>query len=149
MLCEISPNPILTWMVLNLLGLAMIGVMSGGLFLLYYVRPTYDKWLRKSNPEFPAPASVKQEILQMTKGMMVATLCPAIAMWMGQHGYSKAYCGVGDMGVPYLVASFFGIWIASDLFEFAYHQLGHLHNYFWNHHRVHHQFYNPSPFAVM
>jgi len=34
-------------------------------------------------------------------------------------------------------------------FEFAYHLLGHSDIKFWQHHRHHHVFYNPSPFSVI
>lgn len=85
----------------------------------------------------------------MVKGVYTATLCPAMGLAMAQRGYSQAYCGLGEYGWSYLIASFFVTWIVSDFWEFWYHRLGHTVQMFWNIHRFHHQFYNPSPFAVV
>ena len=120
---------------------------------------TYDKWIYKSNPKFPTPekvgrgmiqfmrrewtVEVRDEIVQMLKGMLCASLCPAISVELAKHGYSqvnvtpcldlddiwkltiKAFCGMGGYSVTYHVFTFILTWIASDLFEFAYHLLGH------------------------
>lgn len=37
----------------------------------------------------------------------------------------KAFCGMGGYSMTYHVFTFILTWIASDLFEFAYHLLGH------------------------
>ena len=100
-------------------------VMSGTLFYFYYWNPSFETWQRKSNPEFPKPAMVRREVLQMLKGIFVATLCPAIALHLVDAGWSKAYGGLGGYSVAYLIFSFFVVWIGSDLYEFAYHRLGH------------------------
>jgi len=44
---------------------------------------------------------------------------------------------------------FFLVWIGVDFYEFSYHRLGHTIDYFWNIHKPHHRFFNPSPFAVI
>ena len=41
------------------------------------------------------------------------------------------------------------IWAGSDFYEFFYHRLGHVNFTFWQQHRHHHVFYNPSPFSVI
>jgi lathosterol oxidase len=41
------------------------------------------------------------------------------------------------------------VWIGSDLYEFAYHRLGHTRSFWWSQHRPHHAFSNPSPFSVI
>jgi len=138
-----------SWIVLNLLGLFLVFTMSGYLFIKYYVRSSYETWRFKTNPRYPSPEMVRSEILQMCKGITTATVCPALSIVMSQRGIGKAYCGVGEYGVPYLVASFFVIWIASDFWEFYYHRIGHTTQFGWNQHKYHHVFYNPSPFAVI
>ncbi|EFA78700.1 hypothetical protein PPL_08161 [Heterostelium album PN500] len=138
-----------TWTLLSVAGLFFIMLLSGIVFMKYYVRPTYEMWRWKTNPKFPSAEKVKDEILMMLKGMVTATFCPALALQLAQRGVTKAYCGVGDYGYGYLIISFFGVWIASDFYEFFYHRLGHKFDFFWNIHRYHHQFYNPSPFAVI
>ena len=35
----------------------------------------------KSNPVYPKPEMVRQEIVQMTKGVAVSIFCPALSIW--------------------------------------------------------------------
>eukprot|EP01133_Synstelium_polycarpum_P013000 gene13000-15291_t len=142
-------NFMATWTFLSVAGLFFITLLSGLVFLRYYVKPTYEMWRWKTNPKYPSPDKVKEEILMMLKGMVTATFCPALALQMAQKGMSKAYCGVGEHGWGYLAVSFLLVWIASDFYEFFYHRMGHKYDFFWNMHKYHHVFYNPSPFAVI
>jgi len=155
MLCEISlwGNFFYTWMTLVGLSLVVISVLSGSLLYLYYVNPTFEQWQYKSNPQYPSPLKVREEIIAVCKGLLSATFCPSLALYLAQHGMSQAYCGTTDgkteYGVGYHVFSFFVVWIGVDLFEFFYHRMGHTTETFWNVHKSHHRFYNPSPFAVI
>eukprot|EP01119_Soliformovum_irregulare_P003645 TRINITY_DN144_c0_g1_i1.p1 TRINITY_DN144_c0_g1~~TRINITY_DN144_c0_g1_i1.p1 ORF type:complete len:296 (+),score=52.42 TRINITY_DN144_c0_g1_i1:25-912(+) len=152
-LCEISVwgNFLVTWTVLSVLGFIFIMSSSGAIFLKYYVNPTYEMWKKKTNPKYPTPDKVKEEIILMLKGMLTATFCPALSLHLAQNGLSQAYCGVyhEDKGIMYLIFSFFVVWLASDFYEFFYHRIGHTKDYFWNIHKSHHRFYNPTPFAVI
>ena len=169
--------------------------------------------LQKTNPAYPSPEKVRDEILQTLKGLVTATICPASALFLAQHGGSQvsaissvvpisalprtallrprfqAYCGVGEYGWGYLLATFLGAWVFVDFYgeghvevlwvvqcvrasmplsyslwplltwlsrfaptslpEFFYHHLGHVYPFFWEHHKAHHVFANPSPFAVI
>ena len=49
----------------------------------------YEKWKYKSNPKFPTPEKVRDEIVQMLKGMFCASICPAISVELAKHGYSQ------------------------------------------------------------
>jgi lathosterol oxidase len=138
-----------TWLALTVLALVLMLLMSGSLFYVYYWRPTYETWRRKTNPEFPKPQMVRREVIQMLKGLAVATLCPAAALHLVESGWSHAYAGLGEYGWGYLVFTFFVAWIGSDLYEWAYHRLGHTRMFWWKHHKAHHIFFNPSPFAVI
>jgi len=151
MLCEIQTwgNFLSTWLILSIAGLVAMFIMSGSLFWKYYMNPTFESWRYKSNPKYPEPEKVRDEILLMLKGLYSSTFCPALALFLSQHGYSQAYCGVENYGVGYLIGSFFFTWIFTDFWEFYYHRQGHTRVAFWNNHRFHHQFYNPSPFAVI
>lgn len=138
-----------TWLALTVAAFALMMLMSGTLFFVYYARPTFETWRFKSNPHFPKPGMVRREVLQMLKGMAVATVCPALALHLVDSGWSHAYGGLGEYGWGYLVFSFFVAWIGSDLFEWAYHRLGHVTDFWWKQHKPHHAFANPSPFAVI
>ncbi|MFT3774370.1 MAG: sterol desaturase family protein [Minicystis sp.] len=151
MLCALAQrgNFFTTWLVLSVLAFVLTMMMSGTLFYLYYWRPSFTTWQRKSNPAFPEPAMVRREVLQMLKGIYTAALCPALALHLVDSGWSKAYGGLGNHGVGYLVMSFVVVWIGSDFYQFAYHRLGHSFGIFWKQHKGHHVFFNPSPFAVI
>eukprot|EP00298_Acanthocystis_sp_HF-20_P013359 c20310_g1_i1.p1 GENE.c20310_g1_i1~~c20310_g1_i1.p1 ORF type:complete len:311 (+),score=89.34 c20310_g1_i1:34-966(+) len=156
MLCEIAVaggnNFFLIWAVISLLAFISIMGSSSVLFYYYYwpTQVTYKKWAKKSNPDFPSPEKVRDEIIQMLKGMFVAAFCPAASLWLSNIKMSKAYCGVNEEhGYGYLVGSFFFIWIVSDFWEFFYHRLGHVYDSCWKNHKHHHVFFNPSPFAVI
>jgi Delta7-sterol 5-desaturase len=151
MLCQVAERGsfLVTWVVLSVLALVMTMAMSGLIFYRWYWRPSFAQWQRKSNPEFPAPGMVRREVLQMVKGLLTATLCPALSLHLVKSGWSKAYCGVGERGVGYLILTFFVLWIGTDFFEFYYHRLGHITRLGWKEHKAHHVFHNPSPFAVI
>ena len=167
-LCSVSllgvtpGNFFATWVCMSLLGLLSVAVLSGSGFYLCYAAPTFDTWQRKTNPRYPSPEKVRDEIVQMVKGLWAATLCPAFTLWLSQRGYSQAYCSLDGVHAPhnyaatadttslrYLTFSFLVIWVGSDFFEFFYHRLGHVAHAAWAVHKHHHTFYNPSPFSVI
>ena len=160
-----------TWLWLSLLEAFFLFATSGPVFYYYYARTnvTFDKWRYKSNPkvelsteaglkkisstilciQYPSPEKVRDEIVQMMKGMMCASICPAVSLELAKSGYSQAFCGWGGYSTSYHVLSFLVTWVISDLFEFLYHSLGHTDIKFWRHHKHHHVFHNPSPFSVI
>ena len=138
-----------SWLAVTGIALVALVGMSGALFYSYYVVPTYEKWRNKSNPNFPPPEKVKEEIGQMFKGLFTATLAPTLSLWLAANGKSKAFCGWHDSngtyyGVGSQIGMFFGIWIASDFVEFFYHYLGHRYKFCWMQHKFHHRFFNPT-----
>jgi lathosterol oxidase len=154
MLCELhdvfGSNFLFTWALLSLLGIGAVAFFSGSVFLAYYAWPNYDQWRRKINPEYPSAEKVRSEVLQTLKGLAVATICPALSLYLAQHGQSKAFCGVTKQyGLGYNLLSFLVIWVVADFYEFFYHYLGHKFSLLWSQHKAHHHFFNPSPFAVI
>jgi lathosterol oxidase len=140
---------LLSWLAITTIALVALFTLSGGLFYYYYVDVTYEKWRNKSNPTFPPPEKVKEEITQMLKGLFTATVAPSLSLWLSANGGSKAFCGWHDRnGVEYGAATqvgmFFGIWLASDFFEFFYHYCGHRFHFLWMQHKFHHRFFNPT-----
>ncbi|MFO0548831.1 MAG: sterol desaturase family protein [Polyangiaceae bacterium] len=151
MLYELAKNGnfFLTWAVMTVLAFVMAMAMSAVVFYFYYAKPTYSRWQYKLNPTYPTPSLVRREVLQMLKGIVTASFCPALSLHLVDRGWSKAYGGLGGYGVGYLVFTFFVAWITSDFFEFFYHRLGHTTRWGWKEHKAHHVFANPSPFAVI
>jgi len=138
-----------TWAILSSLAFVSVLILSGTAFCGYYAWPTYEKWRYKINPKFPSPEDVRCEIMLTLKGIATASFPPTLSLWLSQHGYSQAYCGVGDMGWGYLLLSGFMIWILTDFWSWGYHYCGHYFTSMWAVHRHHHKFHNPSPFAVI
>lgn len=140
-----------TWAAMSVLETIFLFLTSAPVFYHYYwpSQVTYDKWVYKSNPKYPSPEKVRDEIIQMMKGMLCATVCPALSLELARHGVGHAFCGWGDRSLSYHVATFLLCWVAADLFEFSYHRLGHMNLSFWGHHKHHHVFHNPSPFSVI
>eukprot|EP00164_Ancoracysta_twista_P002491 GFYU01003310.1.p1 GENE.GFYU01003310.1~~GFYU01003310.1.p1 ORF type:complete len:297 (-),score=109.20 GFYU01003310.1:175-1065(-) len=152
MICEVDMwgNFLSTWTFLTVMTAASTTVMSGIVFHYFYVKVTYEKWVYKSNPKFPAPEKVRDEIIQMYKGVATAALAPALSLWLSKHGMSQGYCGMPEgISWGYTIAQVFIIWIVSDFVEFYYHRLGHTYKSMWEIHKHHHVFYNPSPFSVI
>lgn len=100
---------------------------------------------------------VQNEILATAKGTIVAAIPPTLSIYFSNLGIGNAYCGLQDdrfeitmnYGGLYILGSFFLTWILSDFYEFFYHRLGHTQKAFWNVHKHHHVYYNPTPFAVI
>ena len=154
MLCELSiltGSFLVTWALLSSIALLIIFISSGTAFYFYYwpTKVSFEKWRYKSNPKYPEPEKVRDEIIQMFKGVICAAFCPTLSIKLAQSGYSKAFCGWNDYSLAYHVLSFWIVLIGSDFYEFLYHRLGHVNLRFWQQHKHHHVFYNPSPFAVI
>lgn len=153
MLCEIHTlggNFFITWALLSVLGGAAILFFSGVVFRAYYAAPDFAQWQRKLNPAYPSPAKVRSEILATLKGLVCATLCPSLSLYLAQHGMARGFCGSGGYSAAYHVGCFALIWLASDIYEWAYHVFGHAQlSLGWQNHKSHHRFWNPSPFSVI
>jgi len=151
-ICTNGSNFALTWTILSILAFLSISLSSGIIFKIYYVDITFEKWKNKINPNYPTPEKVREEILLMLKGMVFSTLCPTLAIWLSSHGWSKAYCTFTEENHHSIMDHLFQfivIVVLSDFYEWFYHRLGHIIPYFWQFHRHHHVFCNPSPFSVI
>jgi lathosterol oxidase len=153
MLCEISSslgnNFLLTWFILSIIAFTILMIFSSLIFYYSYVKITYEKWLKKSNPKYPSAESVRMEIILMSKGILSGTFCPAMTLHLIHQQKLKGYCGIDQYGWNYLFISFFLSWFLVDFFEFFYHRMGHKFDILWNVHKSHHQFFNPTPFSVI
>lgn len=151
MFCEIenATGFLVIWLVFTAIGLVSMLFLSGTIFYIYYVDPSFETWQYKSNPKFPSPFLVKKEIIHMCKGLSVATLCPAFTLTLSKLGWSYGYCGLDNKDAMPLYMQAILIFFFTDLYEYIYHAMGHAYSIFWSVHKHHHRFYNPSPFAVI
>ena len=123
---SVGSSFLVTWMAFTVLGLFAVFTTSGPLFYFYYwpSKVTFEKWRYKSNPKFPSPEKVRDEIVQMCKSVLSATLCPAATVWLTYRDLGEGFCGSGpdgDYSWKYHVATFLGVLIVSDFYEFFYH----------------------------
>jgi len=137
------------WILLTVLAWFFLTITSGIPFYYYYHKPTFEKWLIKTNKIYPKPEVVRSEAYKSLKGCIFVTLSPTLALYLAKyHLYSKAYCG-NKYGWEYEMISFCAIFLLTDFFEWGWHYLGHKVDILWEVHRPHHRYYNPSPFAVI
>jgi lathosterol oxidase len=151
-LCEIMNGSELgfveTWLLLTVAGFLSFVLISGVPFVYYYVYPTYDKWLMKTNRNYPSVELVRSEIYKSGKGVPVVVLCPTLALYLAKIGkYSQGHCSI-ENGWKEL-AIFICIFFAVDFFEWAWHFMGHRFDALWEIHRPHHKYHNPTPWAVI
>jgi lathosterol oxidase len=153
-MCSIGGNFFAIWGVLAFLGLVSILLSSAVVFKWLFIDITFEKWQKKTNPDYPTPKKVRDEIVLMLKGIAFSTICPTLSIYLSSHDsyLSQAYCTFSEeniYGFQYHVAQFLGIVLVSDCYEWFYHRLGHVYKPFWEVHRHHHLFFNPSPFSVI
>lgn len=122
MICEIADlaqsfNFFWIWSVIVVSTALLTMVMSGIVFQKFYANVSFDNWKRKSNPKFPPPVAIRNEIITSLKGLFAAAICPALSIYLAKSGISKAYCGVGEFGSLYLIATFVLVVVVSDFFE--------------------------------
>jgi lathosterol oxidase len=141
-----------TWLAITLMTLTAVAATSGTLFFYFYAKRnvTYEKWAMKTNPQYPSAEKVRDEIVQMLKGIALSACCPALAIYLTGNGVGQAYCGMPEgkgVGAHLLQVAF--IIVVSEVYEWAYHMLGHTTAAGWHSHKDHHVFHNPSPFSVI
>lgn len=150
--CTFGSNFGLTWFVLSIVGMLSIVSSSALVFKIYFIDITFEKWQHKTNPSYPSPKKVRDEIVLMIKGLVFSTLPAAASIYLSSHGMSHAYCTFSESNhysVQHHLCQFVLIVLGSDFYEWFYHRLGHVYKPFWDAHRHHHIFYNPSPFSVI
>lgn len=137
-----------TFLVICVLEYSFSMAMKIRLFMRFYARPTYEQWRRKTVTRFPEPQHVRQEVLTYLVGAWPMGLMGATSFHLARHGWSRAYVGLGDHGVCYLLLTVVAVTLLSDLYEYFEHWLGHAWRPYarWVHHE-HHKHYNPTPFA--
>lgn len=145
------PPLVAVWLAYTLFAYVALTGTAALAFRWLYCRPTYETWRRKTNPRYPDVATVAREIvLGGLAGPPVVALAPAVHLWAVGRGYLD-HCGAAGTGeaaaafLPSLVVCL----VATDLYEWAWHQLGHRVAALWVVHRHHHQFPNPTPFATI
>ena len=139
------------WIGLSILSLIFLVIFSSACFYFLYYYPTFASWRYKINPQYPSPLKVREEVIVMLRGIGFSTFCPALSLWCVKQKLGHAYCGISEStgGIGWLAQSFIIVWIFTDVYEFLYHWLGHVTRSMWQLHKVHHHFYNPTPFAVI
>ena len=61
------------------------------LLIIGYWFVIFNFFLFQSNPKFPSVEKVRDEIIQMVKGMTCATICPALSIYLAQSKCTKNF----------------------------------------------------------
>lgn len=132
-------------------GILFVSLVSTIAFYYFYCKPTYEKWRHKSSAEYPDPLKVRVEIVQMLKGSAVSSVNAALAVYLASRQLSLGHCATPStasgwaLELLYQTIYFFFL----EFYSFLYHYCGHTTRPLWIFHRFHHQFFNPSPYAVI
>ena len=127
-------NPLIS--VTYIIGCLSVFILSGTVFILYYMNPTYNSWIYKSNPKYPTAKMVKFEIIQTLKGIGVAVICPCFAIYGSTRNMLSGYCGDPDnIGITGHLLQVAVIIAFTDFTEYAYHWIGHRYKAMWEIHK--------------
>eukprot|EP00923_Selenidium_pygospionis_P007956 GHVN01013503.1.p1 GENE.GHVN01013503.1~~GHVN01013503.1.p1 ORF type:complete len:274 (+),score=10.50 GHVN01013503.1:30-851(+) len=150
MLGVFEESSLLSIALFNLVSAVFVVLLcSGSSFYCLYVKPEYRTWTHKTQAEYPTPQKVKGEILATGWGTLLAH-CPfSTTVWLSFRGYGKGFVGYGGYSLPQLLLQQLFFFVFVDFTEFLYHYCGHRFSLMWKAHKAHHQFPNPTPFAVI
>eukprot|EP00921_Rhytidocystis_pertsovi_P002847 GHVQ01004790.1.p1 GENE.GHVQ01004790.1~~GHVQ01004790.1.p1 ORF type:complete len:258 (+),score=6.64 GHVQ01004790.1:318-1091(+) len=136
------------WMTISALAWFFIMTTSSVAFYMYFWKPTFELWQRKSSPHYVPATKVREEIVQMNKGLIFSAFAPSLTIWLAQRGMTKAYSSTPDSWAQEFACQFL-YWLLLDVYEFLYHYGTHRIAVLWTFHKYHHTFPNPTPFAVI
>mmetsp|Transcript_9198 Transcript_9198/g.22556 ORF Transcript_9198/g.22556 Transcript_9198/m.22556 type:complete len:389 (-) Transcript_9198:1129-2295(-) len=147
------------WLGLFMAGLFSIFTLSTLAFRKLYSQPTFASWQYKSSGKYPSVGYVRKEMYQTLKGVIFATILPALSIYLRNEPYMQGYCPADIADKPEeeqyflsysrLLFEFCVVVLATDFFEFVYHWSGHYFDHGWDVHRHHHVYSNPTPWAVI
>jgi len=137
------------WLVTSLgIFLLLVGLFCGSVFVYFYHQTSYEKWLRKSNKNFPSVEAVRTEILGSIGACMVFSVYFLLPLYLPLKGYRIA--GYFDLrnGVWHEVKVIMLLTVALDYLHWLFHHLQHTWARWYNSHKYHHRFFNPTPFSA-
>jgi len=137
------------WMAYASFAMLLLTGVSMAMFVYYYGYPTYDKWRYKSNPKYPSPTYVLGEFfLGGVMGPFAVTFVSSIHLALIANGSLKSHCET-PLTWSYRLYSLAVVVVATDLYEWFWHYLGHYLDNLWVVHKHHHKYYNPTPFGTI
>lgn len=146
---------LLTWVLLTLFANSVFALLSSYTFYTWCwpTQVSYEKWRRMSSPKFPTPEKVRDDIIQASRVICCATMCPTLAFWLYAKGVAGPITQYGSLGSPleydwrYNLFTFVLLWFGLDFWELAYHHIGHRFQctWTWRHDR---ESFTPTMFSV-
>ena len=136
------------WLLLLLLLTIRYVVVAGLPYLWFYVigknRFSGIK-IQKNHPS-------KKQVFKEIKYSLITFCVYSSGIWFFlywlQHGYTKNYTEIHELGVPYFIISVFLMVITHDAYSYWVHRLMHHKTLFKYTHLLHHKFKNPSPWCA-
>ncbi|MBL7802262.1 MAG: sterol desaturase family protein [Saprospiraceae bacterium] len=138
----------LRWMLTPLLIFGRYAVLSGALFLVFYVWKRRGWLYRKIQQRFPADRDYRREI---GYSFLTACIFGAIAwLFLGTplRQYTQFYTNIEEYGIGWLLLSIPLSLLIHDAYFYWMHRLMHHPRIYRRVHLVHHRSVNPSPWAA-
>jgi Delta7-sterol 5-desaturase len=108
-----------------------------------------DRWQhRRIQPRFPQAARVWSEFRWTLSTSVIYAVLGVLTYLPVRAGYTRSYARIADHGWTYFVLSIVLMILLHDAYFYWTHRLLHLRPLFRRFHRVHHESFNPSPWAA-
>ncbi len=122
---------------------------AGVAFSFFYLWRKQHYLRRKIQHKFPNSRHIWREIGHSGYTALIFATMGVGIYFLRQAGYTQLYGEVAKYGWGYLVFSFVFLLVLHDTYFYWMHRLMHHPKLFQLLHRVHHQSYNPTPWAAL
>jgi Delta7-sterol 5-desaturase len=141
-------SPFITLVLLFIIICLRYLLFAGGAYFVCW-KWKREKWQRKRiNPKFPPQRIIRSEIAWSVVTSFVFAITGVGLLRAWQEGYTLLYSDVDQYGWAYLFVSFALVMFLHDTYFYWTHRWMHRPIAFRRIHRVHHQSYNPTPWAT-
>ena len=144
-------NEIPWWiLILVIVGFALgrYFVLAGSFYILCYFPGLKSLRKFKIQPKDPTKYQVKRELIYSISTIIVFSSIGLFAYYLYMEGLTTIYLDADRHGYVYLTLSFAGLVLIHDAYFYWTHRLLHVTWLFKKIHFVHHQSFNPTPWAA-
>ncbi len=124
-------------------------LLAGLFFSIFYVIWKHRFLPRKIQRAFPAWSTIRYEIRHSLETAVIFALVGLFIFLLSQKGYARLYFVPDAYGWWYLPVSLLALILIHDTYFYWLHRWMHHPRLFRMLHKVHHQSYNPTPWAAL
>lgn len=124
-------------------------LFAGVAFWFFYIlkKQAFSKW--KIQEQYPKTARMLEEVKNSAVTAMIFACLGLMMYWLEAHDHTLIYRDIHQFGWGYLLFSVVLLAVIHDTYFYWMHRLMHHPRLFKILHRVHHQSYNPTPWASL